>query len=172
MPSRSSFEIASPHDDEDEHWEGDFHDEPDHSGGDDDDYDDAGGLANGHHGRVTVANGSNGGLSPAARGKRHKKMKKMKVATQRDYSSDDVIVFFQSARGTCVIAGVSCAFLLIVISFMIPMGSRQYATAGGQEPECEVHTTDEPFSEWMHNIKASNSSELCRPEVRDFSAET
>lgn len=168
------FEIAIS--EEDEHWEGDFHDEDVGDSDEDEDYDGAGGLANGSGGGVDgrgrhYTNGHDGhsAAAAAAASPGRRKMKKMSMATHREYSrAGDVItgLIYRSPRFVCFVGLFCCVLILMVIASAVRQSSQDTNGTGSEEPECLIHTTDEPFSEWMHHIKISNSSELCRDEVR------
>lgn len=152
---RASFEIAPP--DEDEHWDGDFHDEDGDSDDEDgeEDYDGAGGLANGSH------NNHVNGSSP-----RRNKLKKMSMATHGEYNAGQAIVnlVHRSPRFVGLVALIGCIIFLMVIASVTSKSGRR-GNMMRPDSECIIHTTDEPFSEWMHRIRRENRTELCRAEV-------
>ena len=177
---KSSFEIAGPHDDHDEYW-----DDEDES--DDDDDEEEGN----HEENVDDTQEANGGRKVRANGRSTKngqkqkkaKMKRMKVSTQRDYRgavSLHMLYLSPRARGICCISTIVCFLVVGVVYLVVPhsgttsSNSAEYqagyeaAGSGGSgdfESTCTVHTTKEPFSEWMHHIKKANATDLCREEV-------
>ena len=157
---KSSFEIA-PADEHDEYWDGDFQAEDESDESDEEAFDGTpAGLSNG--------NGHHAALP--AEGKKKAKMKKMKVKTQRDYAANNnminMLLYNPRCRGICCMGTIGCLLVLLLVKLIIPESAFRGVIPEEEEmPECSVHTTDEPFSEWMHHIRRTNSSELCRPEV-------
>lgn len=146
----SSFEIAPPQDD---------HDDWDENESDESDGEEA------FDGTPPVSNG-NGHANPA----RKKRMKKMKVRTERDYSANKAIMntlfYNPQCRGMCCMGSIACLLVLLLVKLILPKGTSGVDSAVEEDlPECKVHTTDEPFSEWMHHIRRANGTDLCRPEV-------
>lgn len=169
---KSSFEIAPPTDDHDEYWDDEDNDDDEEESESDHEDPVSNGLGNGS------SNGRGGGRQQRQqRQKQHgknihrKKMKKMKVATQRDYQFDvtGLKSYLRSpqARGACCMGSIAIIIILIAVHIVIPKGR---SGAASSEPEimCDVHSTREPFSEWMHHIRKANSTELCRSEVCTF----
>ena len=180
---RNPFEIAPADDvdDHDEHWDGDFHDEEHDEHGDDDDEEAFDGRPSTSRAPPVSLNGHdtganmNGGLNGhhTTRNNKKKKMQKMKVSTQRDYHGPTVNIHMFNmflweprTRGVCCLGSISFAIILLFIGWIIPKKEGSGSTTT-QAPvaQCQIHTTHEPFSEWMHSIKVTNSTELCRSEV-------
>ena len=185
---KSSFEIAGPHDDHDEYWD----DEEDESDDGDDDEESDNDEEEAHANNGSSRNGRmKNGRSSNRQNKQNKKakMKRMKVATQRDYHYSladvrlDMLYLSPRARGICCISTIVCFLVLGAVYLVVPhttgsssSHSAEYEAgyeAGGSggrgdslEPTCTVHTTKEPFSEWMHHIRKANATDLCREEVR------
>ncbi|CAB9519363.1 Lipolytic protein G-D-S-L family [Seminavis robusta] len=165
---KSSFEIVGPEDNQDEYWDGDFQD--DDNAEDEEAFDGRPQPANGLNGHHT--NGDNG-LNGHHTKKKH--MKKMKVSTQRDYSGSslqELLYLPPRARGICCLGMIGFGLILIFIALIVPKSELGLAghnnddnNSNNQESTCQVHTTQETFSEWMHNIRITNSTELCQKEI-------
>jgi hypothetical protein len=137
-----------------------------------------GGLNGGHHsstGRKNKNNNNNNNNNRKAR------MKKMKVTTQRDYVGPTVniqmlnmFLWEPRTRGVCCLGSIAFAIILLFISWIVPKGelsTRHHAsTTLAPVSDCHVQTPGATFSNWMHSIKITNSSHLCRSEVIFFTA--
>ena len=99
-------------------------------------------------------------------------MKRMKVATQRDYTANlDLLYLSPRARGVCCISTIICLLIIGAAFMIVPRNESDGGYGSGanggesEEPTCIVHTRKEPFSEWTHHIRKKNGTDLCRPEV-------
>jgi len=151
---KSSFEIA-PADEHDEYWDGDFQGDADES--DEEAFDGT---------PMPLANGD--GRHKTATKKKNK-MKKMKVKTQSEntVSKNDVInmlLYNPKCRGMCCMGSICMLIVFMAFKLIIPE-SASGAFSEEALPECKVHTTKEPYSEWMHHIRRANDTELCRFEI-------
>ena len=151
---KSSFEIAAA----DETWEGDFQDASEDESDEE--------AFDGTPDPVVVGNGAE--HHPA---KKKSKMKRMKVKTERQYTLQNnamlqMLMYNPKCRGVCCIGTILIVCAVLLVRAIIPESAYASVNQEDEQPQCQVHSSDEPFSEWMHHIRRANDTDLCRSGVR------